>query len=100
MMGITAGSWGFRESLTLQGDSVYVDSIERLQIVFVSPTGNRIVKTLTALQDRDPVTKRWSWPCEAGDVDEAGIYRYQVVDITRGRNIASDVRTFSVCPRI
>jgi hypothetical protein len=98
---ISQGSYGFREEITVEGDPQYVDTITNIQLVLVGPNEeSRLVKNLTASQDRDPITKVWSWEVQPGDLLLSGLHSYQVIDTSPGRNVASGVGRLFIGPRI
>ena len=71
-----------------------------LIVRFRAPTGTIIEKGMDKLRLDDVLNGVLSFEVEDGDLAEVGCYRLQVVDISQGRFLTSEIQPFEVMPNL
>jgi hypothetical protein len=65
-----------------------------------APSGKILDKGMEKLRMDDVVNGVLSFEVEEGDLAEAGCYRFQVIDRSQGRFLASEIQPFEVVPNL
>lgn len=87
------GTYGFRISIPTGCDLTGADA---LSVRLCAPSGRIQDKGMDKLRVDDVVNGVISFEVEDGDLAEVGCYRFQVIDRSQGRYLASEVEPFEV----
>jgi hypothetical protein len=71
-----------------------------LSVRLQAPSGTLLDIGMARLRIDDAPNGVLSFEVEVGDLAEAGCYRFQVIDRSQGRFLASEVQPFEVIPNL